>query len=352
MRYATGLLAVLSISAIALADDGKFATPPTPKPAPTSTSLSARATFGAPIQVESLTLTPILANNPGTDEKLLVLDEAMPKKLVRIHEVDGGDVNNLRLTNRSDQPLFLLAGEVIIGGKQDRIIGSNTIVPPKKTQDVPVFCVEHGRWDNSSKEFTTANALAHGRLRGRANYDTQSDVWQEVAAKNEQRNTKSKSDTYRHVAAQQANGTLAKWEKQVNTALGKLPAASQGKLVGFAVAVNGKVASVDVFDNPALFKKLQGKLVRSYITEAIDVKLDKTAKTPTTTDVEAFIADAEKAAEQKSFETEMAASSVQKGDKAARARVMYKKAAAADSSDPSPTVAAPPKAVYENYQAR
>ena len=322
MRYATGLLAVLTISTIALADDGKFAKPPTPKPAPTSTSLSARATFGDPIQVESLTLTPILANAPGADEKLLVLDEAMPKKLVRIHEVDGGDVNNLRLTNRSDQPLFLLAGEVIIGGKQDRIIGSNTIVPPKKTQDVPVFCVEHGRWDNSSKEFTTANALAHGRLRGRANFDTQSDVWQEVAAKNEQRNTKSKSDTYRHVAAQQANGTLANWEKQVNTALAKLPAASKGKLV------------------------------RSYITEAIDVKHDKTAKTPTGTDVEAFIADAEKAAEQRSFETDVAASSVQKGEKAARARVMYKKPAAADANASAPTVAAPPKAVYESYQAR
>ncbi len=351
MRYATGLLAVLSLSSIVRAGD--FAKPPVPKPAPSSTSLSARATFGAAIQVESLTLTPILANAPGADEGLIILDEAMLKKLVRIHEVDGGDVNNLRLTNRSDQPLFLLAGEVIIGGKQDRIIGSNTIVPPKKTQDVPVFCVEHGRWDNSSKEFTTANALAHGRLRGRASFDTQSDVWQEVAAKNEKRNTKSKSDTYRHVAAQQANGTLAKWEKQVNTALDKLPTTSKGKLVGFAVAINGKVASVDVFDNPALFKKLQGKLVRSYITEAIDVTHDKAAKPPTATDVEAFIADAEKAAEQRSFETDVAASSVQKGEKAARARVMYKKArAATEASDPAPTVAAPPKAVYESYQAR
>jgi hypothetical protein len=54
--------------------------------------------------------------------------------------------------------------------------------------------------------------------------------------------------------------------------------------------------------------------------------------------------------EQRSFETDVAASSVQKGDKAARARVMYKKAA--DTHDRSPAAAAPATAVYENYQAR
>lgn len=348
MRNATGLFAVLTLSsAVALAGGGAPDKSTTP---PTKTSLSARATFGDPITVESLTLTPILANAVTSTDNLLVLDEAMPKKLVRIHEMDNEDVNTLRLTNKSEQPLFLLAGEVIIGGKQDRIIGSNTIVPAKTTQDVPVFCVEHGRWDNSSKEFKTANALAHGRLRGRANFDTQSDVWAEVAAKNELRNTKTSTDTYRKVAAQQTGGTLKKWEKQVDAAIGKLPADKQSKLVGFAVAVNGKVASVDVFDNPSLFKKLRGKLVRSYITEAIDVKTDTTAKAPTATEVDAFIADAEKAAETRAFETDVAASTVQKGDKAAKARVMYKpakgKKAAADEAS------AAPAAVYESYQVR
>lgn len=64
----------------------------------------------APIQVESLTLTPIVAKQaPAQADSLLVLDEAMTKKLVRIHEVKDEDLNNLTLTNKSDQPLFLLA---------------------------------------------------------------------------------------------------------------------------------------------------------------------------------------------------------------------------------------------------
>jgi hypothetical protein len=351
MRHATGLFFVLSFCSLASANDKAKAPPPAPPAPPATPALSERTQMLSPIQVESLTLTPIVAKvAPEKPENLIVLDEAMKKKLVRIHEIKDEDVNNLTLTNKSEQPLFLLAGEVIIGGKQDRIIGKNTIVPAKKTLTVPVFCVEHGRWDNSSKEFTTANALAHGRLRGSANFDTQSDVWKEVAAKNELRNTKSSTDTYRTVAKQQASGTVANWEKQVDTALAKLPAEQKGKLVGFAVALNGKVATVDVFEDPTLFKKLQGKLVRSYITEAIDVKTDKAAKAPSSKDVDDFIADAEKAQEETSFDTDLADTRTKKGGKAAKAKVMYKSAPRADSA--SPAAAAPPKAVYETYQAR
>ena len=366
MRHAIGLFAVLTLSSLASAEaPGGFAkTPPpqppqkqaTPPPKPAAPgALSESSKMLDPIQVESLTLTPIVSTKQKIeDEKLLVLDEAMPKKLVRIHEMDDEDVNNLTLTNKSDQPLFLLAGEVIIGGKQDRIIGRNTIVPPKKTQSVPVFCVEHGRWDNSSKEFTTAKALAHGRLRGSANFDTQSDVWKEVAAKNSLRKTTSSTDTYRKVAKQQGDGTLTKWEKQFDTAIGKLSDADKAKLVGFAVAVNGKVATVDVFDNPTLFKKLQGKLVRSYITEAIDVKKDTAAKPPTTKDVTDFIADAEKAQEEKAFSTDLADSDMKKGEKSAKARVLYKKARPKGSGvdAASPAAAEESKPVFESYQAR
>lgn len=351
MRHATGLLAVLTISTLASANESPPKAPVKAPPKATATAsvtLSERAQMLAPIEVESLTLTPIVAKAaPEVAEDLLVLDEAMKKKLVRIHEVKDEDVNNLTLTNKSKQPLFLLAGEVIIGGKQDRIIGKNTIVPAKKTLTVPVFCVEHGRWDNSGKEFTTANALAHGRLRGSANFDTQSDVWKEVAAKNELRKAKSSTDTYRNVAKQQAGAEVTKWEKQVDTALGKLTDDQKGKLVGFAVAVNGKVATVDVFENPALFKKLRGKLVRSYITEAIDVKADLNAKPVTAKDVDEFIADAEKAAEERAFETDLAESHMKKGAKAAKAKVMYK--SRASSTDAAPVTAKP---VYESYQAR
>ena len=66
----------------------------------------------------------------------------------------GAEVNRLVLINNSDHPLLLLAGEVVTGGKQDRVIGVDRIVSPKSGPiDLSVFCVEPGRWVASSEHF-------------------------------------------------------------------------------------------------------------------------------------------------------------------------------------------------------
>lgn len=350
MRHALGLLAVpLVFAATVFADTPK----PPPQAAPKDlAALSERTALLAPIQVESLTLTPIVSTAAagaltaagGKDDTLLVLDEAMAAKQVKIREIADGNVNGLTFVNQADHPVFVMAGEVIIGGKQDRIIGRNTVIPARTTQEVPVFCVEHGRWDGTTKEFTTAKALAHGRLRGQASYAEQQDVWNEVAAKNKARKTQSASDTYRKVAQQQSDGTLGSMEQRIDAALAKLPATDRSRMVGYAVALNGAVTTVDVFGSPALFKKLETKLVRSYLTEAVDLAAAKDVKPPSPADVKAFMADADKAAEQKSYDTEAAATVTNRGMRASKAKVNYKPA----KGGPAPAAAA----LYENYQGK
>jgi hypothetical protein len=356
MRHALGLFAIpLAFAATAFADTPNQ--PPQAAPTGSPAALSERTALLAPIQINSLTLTPIVATGAAgtaaSDAPLLVLDEAMAAKKVRIREIADGNVNGLLFSNQADQPVFVMAGEVIIGGKQDRIIGRNTVIPAKTTQEVPVFCVEHGRWDNSSKVFTTARALAHGRLRGQASYAAQQDVWNEVAAKNKVRKTQSASDTYRKVAQQQSDGTLGTMEKQINAALAKLPAADRGRMVGFAVALNGAVATVDVFGSPTLFRKLETKLVRSYLTEAVDIAAARDVKPPSPADVKLFMADADKAAEKKSYDTDAAATVTGSGMRASKAKVDYKPAKRGPASAASPAAAEPPApALYENYQAK
>jgi hypothetical protein len=344
---AIGLLAILVSVPLIHADTGPS---PTAKPPEVKTFLD-HAALLAPIQIESLALVPIVDAEKPADQDLLVLDEAMGKKLVRITEFDEGNVNSLNLQNRADKPVFLLAGEVIIGGKQDRIIGRNTIIPAKTTLQVPVYCVEHGRWDDKTKEFTTAGALAHGRLRAQASYATQQDVWNEVAEKNEKRATKSSTDTYRKVAAQQVDGTNKTWEKRVDDALAKLPAKDRDRMIGYAVSLNGKVATIDVFESPKLFRKLEKKLVRSYVTEAVDVKADNAAKPPTLGDIKTFVAEAEKVKAKPSYETIDATTTINLGDDVAKSTVGYKpKKADRNAANPAAPPAAPAP-VYENYQA-
>jgi hypothetical protein len=353
MRHAASSLALLLVTTTALAD------PPTPRsPSPQAgtdpAALTERTAMLAPIQVDSLTLTPIIATgstDPAGDQ-LLVLDEAMAAKQVTIKEISDGSVNSLTFINKAPQPVFLLAGEVIIGGKQDRIIGRNTVIPANTTQEVPVYCVEHGRWVVESKEFASARALAHGRLRGQASYAAQQDVWNEVAAKNVARKAVTPSDTYRKVAQQQSDGTLATMEDRAIAAIGKIPVADRIRMVGYAVGLNGSIATVDVFGSPALFKKLETKLLRSYLTEAVDLRARPNIKPPTPAAVKAFMADADKAAEKPSYGTGAADTTVNRGERAYKAKVDYKRAPAAKANGQAAAAAAPEPTVYENYQAK
>src|SRR5213079_2418364 len=80
----------------------------------------------------------------------------------------GASVNQLVLVNRSKRPLLLLAGELVSGGKQDRIIGKDRIVPVGADPlPLDVFCVEHGRW-SSGANFSAAKTIVHPSVREQA----------------------------------------------------------------------------------------------------------------------------------------------------------------------------------------
>jgi hypothetical protein len=276
----------------------------------------------APIQVDALIVTPIVTNNATNNQDVIVLDEGFAKGLVVISERSSdGDVNSLRITNKSDRPLFVLSGEVVIGGKQDRIIGANTLIPAKTSQEVPVFCVEHGRWAGNQKGFTSANALAHGRLRANASYRDQGQVWAEVSQMNNLRNTENATDTYRTIATQQSNGSLAKHEKKLNAAIEKIDANDRKRMVGFVVAIDGKVVTVDMFGSNRLFAKLQAKLVKSYLTESLDVTVTAGNAPPTAAKVKSFIGDSAKGKVEKRHDSGASTTSIQRGASSANSSV-------------------------------
>ena len=99
--------------------------------------------------------------------------------------VGGAEVNRLVLVNNSKHPLILLAGEVVTGGKQDRVVGKDRIVPAESDPvDLSVFCVEHGRWTETSTKFDThASVMLQPSVRMKALADQdQQKVWDEVGS--------------------------------------------------------------------------------------------------------------------------------------------------------------------------
>src|SRR5215470_2142716 len=153
----------------------------------------------ASISHGNLTIFPVVADFNHDTSRFLTLDEGLRSGEVVVTEAGkiqplirrpsrpivqyGDQVNQLVMVNNSDRPLILLAGEIVTGGKQDRVVGKDRIVPPKSDPiDLSVFCVEPGRWVETSGKFSTFSALmAQPSVRKRAMADkNQQQVWAEV----------------------------------------------------------------------------------------------------------------------------------------------------------------------------
>ncbi len=186
------------------------------------------------------------------------------------------------LYNNSGRPLLLLAGEIVTGGKQDRVIGADRIVPPKGgPMDLNVFCVEPGRWVESSAKFgSMAAQMAQPSVRSPAMAEqNQSEVWERVRASNaamaselstsESHGDVARTSSYAKVfASPPVQAKLAEYGGNASeqAILGELR--SKGA-VGVVVAVNGHVEWADVFASTELLAKYWPKLMRSYVAEAM-----------------------------------------------------------------------------------
>src|SRR5712671_4573394 len=126
-----------------------------------------------PVVYENIAIFPVVSGSSQDTSSFLTLEEGLAsgevivsergaagmvrdRGVVRPPQYDAtASVNQLVLINRSKRPLLLLAGELVSGGKQDRIIGKDRIVPVgAEPLPLDVFCVEHGRWTGSSSQFT------------------------------------------------------------------------------------------------------------------------------------------------------------------------------------------------------
>src|ERR1700704_6334417 len=154
-----------------------------------------------PITHGDLTVFPVVSAKTHDTSDFITLDEgirsgdvvvtevgnlypAMQRRPNQVQRYGGAQVNRLVLVNNSKHPLILLAGEVVTGGTQDRVVGKDRIVPAESAPVVlSVFCVEHGRWVETSTKFDThASVMLQPSVRMKAMADQdQQKVWDEVA---------------------------------------------------------------------------------------------------------------------------------------------------------------------------
>jgi len=284
----------------------------------------------APIQSGDLMLFPVVRadGKSGAGDAFLTLDEGLRSGEVEVTEYgnarglvrprggrqpvyQGDQVNTLVLINHSKKPLLLLAGEIVTGGKQDRIVASDRIVPSDSDPvDLSVFCVEHGRWTESSSKFGAAakspaqSFMVQPQVRRQAMVaKDQQQVWNAVGGAvssmamavappahpgNPTVSTTVETESVSSLPMETRNMSLGTTSYAKTMAMGAVAAQvdaaapeltrareqvlaqlKQENAIGVVVAVRGEIIWADLFADHGLLARYWVKLVRSYAAEGL-----------------------------------------------------------------------------------
>jgi hypothetical protein len=313
-----------------------------------------------PIESGELTLFPVVRTSGRTPpaDQFLTLDEGLKSGEVEVTEAGrvrglvrsrgaaapayrGDQVNTLVLVNNSKRPLLLLAGEIVTGGKQDRVIAKDRIVPAGGDPiDLSVFCIEHGRWTESSEKFgataktsmgsfmvqptvrqeamvakdqqqvwnsvsgaistmATVAAPTRGTVDERGSVNGGVEVWSETSTAHGQMiapvlSAGSALGTTSYAKAMQAQAVSAKVDEAaaglVQSREHALATLRQEHAVGVVVALRGEMIWADIFSDTELLTRYWTKLVRSYAAEGLAT--GKERKMATVADAQLFLDEA------------------------------------------------------------
>jgi hypothetical protein len=263
-----------------------------------------------PVSYENLTVFPVVSSSGYDTSSFVTLEEGLSSGEVTISEqgedviyrnrdgsrpavqnYGGPSVNQLVLVNHGKRPLLLLAGELVSGGKQDRVIGKDRIVAPfSEPLPLNVFCVEHGRWSAGS-QFNETKTIVHPSVREQAAVkQKQGDVWAAVSAgsvaglprsappphvsRTELAETiQTEAPTQSYSKLYESRRVSIPVETVVNEIQRRFRRESSGlkgeRVVGVVVAHGGEVAWSDIFASDELFNHYWNKLLRSYAVEAV-----------------------------------------------------------------------------------
>jgi hypothetical protein len=237
-------------------------------------------TIGEPQHRHNLCIFPLFVSTSSTVSYLL-LEEAMEQGVLEISEVsEAGSVNAVFVTNNGDTPVLLLDGEELVGAKQNRILNATVLIPPKTKIQVPVSCVERGRWHYRSSRFspgvfgyTTLRAgkaaqVAQNLATGGFFMADQGALWQEVDRKQVAMGVTCQTDAVHDIY----KGYQDRLQEYV---AGLQP---QPEQAGVAVFINGRFSCLDLFGQPATLQKIWDKILRSYALEALEFKGRGTSK--------------------------------------------------------------------------
>jgi hypothetical protein len=271
----------------------------------TASSHAGAGTLSGPATHRNLQIFLVHGDAHLDERHYLTLSEALEQGIVVVRET--GNVQELSIENVSKKAtVFLNAGDIVKGGRQDRTVRDDLVLPPQSGKvALTTFCVEHGRWSKRGGEDAAAfsansKVLSSRQQKLAARYgSSQSEVWSGVAEQQSRLNENvsrlagKQVDTRNAASASSLQLTLE--DKDLEAVkrhyLEKLNPLLNGKtdVIGFVYAINGEINSAEVYNNTTLFRALWPKLLDAAITEAItECRVDREFQPVQASDLKSF----------------------------------------------------------------
>ncbi|HET6428406.1 MAG TPA: DUF6569 family protein [Phycisphaerae bacterium] len=221
-----------------------------------------RANIHPPVRVGRLTVFPVVLTDSHRLGDVLTMDQALRRGVLVIEELESAQVGRARFVNKSSrQMIFLMAGEVVTGGRQNRTLTTDALLAPDSATILPMYCVQKGRWEGKA-DFGGHNYVAPQAVRERAAQKAgQDETWAEVARANRRLGSATASEDLAEAMASPENlRQLDELRKRIT------PRLPEG-CVGVVVSDGGRIVGADLFNDPDLFAAMRDKVLNSYLSQ-------------------------------------------------------------------------------------
>ena len=225
-----------------------------------------RLVIHPPVRHGALTVFPLTVARaePWRYGRLLSLGEALAGGQVEVKELHRPRVERARFVNRSPHFVYVMGGEVILGGKQNRAVRHDALLAPHSDAVLELYCVQQGRWDPSSPVFRASPSCLPRGLRDVAARDAQQEaLWAQIRTANRRLGVRSRADDF------QAGFDSADVQRELHALRRRIVPRLPWDCVGVVVARGRQIIGADVFFDAALFRKLRSKVLDSYGYECV-----------------------------------------------------------------------------------
>lgn len=227
--------------------------------------------YDSAVEFKNLKVIPVRKKVSGAPAiPMISLQQAIQKGIATVSERGTASTENvhwLRINNSSESAIFIASGEMVTGGRQDRMFTKDTVLAPtRQDQYVPVMCVEEGRWSEKEKKFVYAY-YANPKLRKVLDQTkNQVSVWREIYSQLD--SSKMKSPTLAYNSTRLDKKFTLFQEEYIRHFYSRL-FKDDSTVVGMICISGNKIIGSDIFDNSNLFEGQFMSLLHGYVEQAI-----------------------------------------------------------------------------------